>query len=359
MDGDPYEVLGVPRDAEPDAIKRAYRRLALRYHPDRNPGDLESEERFKRITRAYEILGDPVKRRTFDQTGRTDGMPDMSDMFGGFGMDDAMRAFRDFFGFGSPPGEEERGADARVQLDLELSEVALGGSREMEIERDERCPVCDGSGAHPDVGTDECRDCDGTGRITRYRRTMLGTMRSVTTCPSCAGRGVRIRKACPECGGRRLVARKRKVRIEIPAGVTEGHYIRLRGMGHMPPGDGSPGDLIAGISSIDYGEFTREGDDLVYDVELSFPEAVLGTRVSVPTIEGEREDYELPKGVSHGERMVVRRRGIKHLQGMGRGDVVVRAGIHVPGKVPRRDRKLLEQLLEEGRLAPPGRDDGS
>lgn len=354
MSSDPYEVLGVNRDADPKAIKSAYRRLALKYHPDRNPGDRTSEERFKEITQAYEILSDPDKRHRFDRTGSVDGMPDMSDFFGGFGMDDALRAFQDIFGFGRGSSEgSSAGGDVVMDVELELHEVVEGSTREIGIERNEHCSVCDGTGADPEKGVRQCDRCDGQGRLRTVRRTILGTMQSVTTCPSCGGRGRIPVKPCPGCLGSRLESRDRKISVDLPAGVSEGHFIRLRGQGHFPPGDGPPGDLILRIASVDYGMFQRDGYDLVYRTALSFPQAALGSRISIPSSGGGTEEVDLPPGVQPGERLVLKRKGIKKLKGFGRGDLVVIADVYVPEKLSRKEKSVLEELEASTRFKPP------
>jgi molecular chaperone DnaJ len=345
MSTDPYEILGVSRDDDNDTIKSAYRRLALKYHPDRNPGDKEAEEKFKEITKAYEILSDPAKRRRFDMTGSADGMPDMGDFFGGFGLDDAMRAFQDIFGFGRSGGSTvTQGEDVVVDIMLELDEVVSGAKREITVKRNEHCLSCDGSGAHPEHGLETCKRCSGQGRIRTIRRTMLGTMQSVSTCPDCNGRGRLPVKPCPDCGGSRLEQRERTVSVDLPAGVSEGHFIRLRGQGHFPPDEGPPGDLILRIKGIDYGPFERDGFDLLYRTDISFPQAALGTSITIPAVEEESTEIDLPSGIQPGERLVIKRKGIKKLKGFGRGDIVVIPQVYVPQKLSRKEKSLLREL---------------
>jgi molecular chaperone DnaJ len=351
MSSNPYEILGVGREDDHATIKSAYRKLALKYHPDRNPGDRAAEEKFKEITQAYEILSDPGKRDRFDRTGSVDGMPDMSDIFGGFGMDDALRAFQDIFGFGQSR-ETSTGGDTVIDIELDLNEVALGSSRELKIERNEHCRFCDGTGADPSEGLKQCTRCGGHGRIRTVRRTLLGAMQSVSICPSCNGRGKIPVKVCPKCLGSKLESRGRTISVDIPAGITEGHFIRLRGQGHFPGDNGPPGDAIMRIKNIDYGEFHRDGYDLIYRTIVSFPDAALGTEITIPAIEEETVNISIPSGVQPGERLVLKRKGIKKLKGFGRGDIVVIADVYVPKKLSRKEKKALEELGESDHFIP-------
>jgi molecular chaperone DnaJ len=351
MSTDPYGILGVERDADHVTIKSAYRKLALKYHPDRNPGDLAAEEKFKEITQAYEILSDPGKRERFDRTGSPDGMPDMSDFFGGFGMDDALRAFQDIFGFGRAR-ENSVGEDAVIDIELTLKEAALGSSREITVERNEHCSVCNGTGADPEKGMKQCERCGGQGRIRTVRRTLLGAIQSVEACPSCRGAGSIPVEVCRGCKGTRLDSRERKISVDLPAGVSVGHFIRLRGQGHFPQSDGPPGDLILRIRDIDYGLFQREGFDLIYRTRISFPDAALGTEITIPAVEEESIDIPIPPGVQPGEKLVLKKKGIKKLRGFGRGNIVVVADVYVPEKLSRKEKAVLKELGESEHFIP-------
>ena len=343
MNSSPYEILGVSGNADQDTIKSAYRKLALKYHPDRNPGDHRAEEKFKEITKAYEILSDPRKRQAFDRTGSWDGMPNMSEFFTGFGMDDALRAFQDIFGFSRSRGPSP-GADITFDVDLDLKDVVNGTNREISIKRMEHCRICDGTGADPSEGLETCINCGGQGRVRTVRRTLLGAMQSVDICPSCNGRGEIPKKVCSECKGSRLESRERKVVADLPAGISTGHYIRLRGQGHFPESDGPPGDLILRIRKIDFREFVREGDDLVYRTLISFPDAALGTEITIPAIEDESMKIKIPAGVQPGEKLILRKKGIRRLKGFGRGDLIVIADVYVPEQLSRKEKKILEEL---------------
>lgn len=350
----PYETLGVPRDTSDEDIKSAYRRLALQYHPDRNPGDMAAEEKFKEIGRAYEILSDPSRRERFDRFGTTDERPGLGDFFsGGFGLDDALRAFMENFGiggFGSEPGgmggrRVSRGTDVPVEVDLDLAEAVLGAEREIRIRREEVCPTCDGSGADPEEGMMTCLHCGGQGRTRSTRRTILGSFQTVSSCVVCNGSGRLPKKPCGDCRGRGTARRERRINVNLPAGIDNGHFLRLRGQGNHPGGDGVPGDLIVSIRKVDYGDFRKEGDNLIYYLKLSVPEAALGTEVKVIGADGEELRIEIPSGTQPGDEIVLRGEGTGRLRGRGRGNLVVSVGVYVPKKLSRDERKTLEEML--------------
>jgi molecular chaperone DnaJ len=349
----PYETLGVPRNASDEDIKSAYRGLALQYHPDRNPGNAAAEEKFKEIGRAYEILSDPASRERFDRFGTTDeGRPGIGDFFsGGFGLDDALRAFMENFGFGdfgsgSGGSRVSRGSDIEVEVDLDLSEAALGAEREIRLRRDEACETCEGSGADPDEGLMACLQCGGQGRIRSARRTILGNFQTVSACAVCRGSGKLPKKPCGDCGGRGTATRERKISVSLPAGVDGGHFLRLRGQGNHPGGNGVSGDLIVSIRKVSYGDFRREGDNLVYSLTLSVPEAALGTDVEITGADGEELKIEIPAGTQPGDLIVVRGEGTGRLRGRGRGNLIVSVGVYVPRKLSRDEKKTLEDMLE-------------
>ncbi len=342
----PYDVLGVPRDADLDEIKRAYRRLAMECHPDRNPGDRAAEERFKDLTIAYEVLSSPEKRERYDRWGTSDGAPDLSDIFGGFGLDDAMRAFMENFGMGSFGDSRRqrrpRGADIEVPVDLGLREAALGGSRDVRIRRTEPCQECGGTGADESQGWEDCAACSGTGRTRASRRTILGTFETVETCRSCGGAGRRARKQCHACRGSGSATVDRTISVEIPPGISEGYSIRLRAQGHQP-GGALPGDLSLFVRNVDCSPFARAGDDLVYDVTIGFPEAALGTTLDIPTVEGTRK-LDVPSGTQPSDVLTIRGQGMGRLRGRGRGDILVRISVHVPRKLSSSERRMLGEL---------------
>jgi molecular chaperone DnaJ len=355
---DPYEVLGVGREASQSEIKRAYRRLAVEYHPDKNPDDPRAEEKFKRVGEAYEILGDPDKRSRFDRFGSVDGAPDLGDIFGGgFGFDDALRTFMENFGFGGFGGghrstRTRRGHDITVDVELDLEEAALGASRELEVRRSEPCAECDGTGADPEEGMQTCETCGGRGRVRSTRRTFLGSIQTVHECPDCGGAGEKARKRCSSCRGSGATIRRRKLKVDLPAGVSEGHFIRLRGQGDHPGGGGVPGDLIVHVTAVDYGPFRRDGFDLVIERKVSFPQAALGDEITVPLPEGDEDSVELPAGTQPGDELLLKGRGIGRLQQSGRGDLRVLLQVYVPRKLSRRERRALEEMASSRRFRP-------
>lgn len=351
MNIDLYEVLGISRDSNQDTIKSAYRKLAVRYHPDKNPDDREAEEKFKEISRAYEVLYDPEKRAAYDRYGTVDGIPDPSDIFsGGFGLDDALRAFMESFGFGSvfggaASGRGSRvGGDISVSVSLSLEEAALGTRQELEVRRKEPCSRCNGSGADPDAGVKTCLECGGQGRIRRTRRTILGSMSSIEVCAICGGSGKIPEKFCKICRGKGVVSVKRKIKVEIPAGVSEGHYLRLRRQGNTPEGGGIQGDLIVEIGRIDYGSFSRESSDLIYEIDVSFPQAVLGDSIEVPDITGSMRKIDLPAGMQPGEIILLRNEGMQRLNGRSRGNLKIVVNVRVPRKISKEEKHLLHKL---------------
>ncbi len=360
---DPYQVLDISRTADPEQIKKAYRKLALQYHPDRNPGDSVAEERFKEIGRAYEILSDPGQRERFDRFGTTDDQPGMSDFFGGgFGLDDALRAFMENFGiggFGGFGGRRERavrrGKDLTVEVELDLVEAALGGRREFDVKRDEPCPECNGSGADPEEGMMTCRECNGRGRIQTTRRTILGSFQTVSTCSVCDGTGSLPRKSCSSCKGRGIRRNKRTISVNLPAGIDGGHFLRLRGEGHHPGADGMPGDLIVRIRSVDYRDFTRKGDDLVYDLTLSFPSASLGTEVEIVLPDDTVRKVDIPSGIQPGDTIVISGEGMGRLKRRGRGNLVVAISVYVPTRLSKSEKSTLRELLDSKHFIPDGK----
>ena len=350
----PYEVLGVDRSASAEDIKKAYRSAAMKNHPDRNAGDHQAEERFKKVARAYEILSEPSRRDAYDRYGTTEepgsssGMGGMHDIFSGFGLDDAMRAFMENFGFssGGSGSRTVQGDDVTVRVNLDLEEAALGGRQEIEVERNVSCHECSGTGADKAAGSENCRQCNGMGKVSSIRNTLLGSFRTVSQCHVCGGSGTIPVKLCNNCRGRGFEKKKSTIAVDLPAGLSTGHYIRLRGQGHHPGQGGVPGDLKLLVNNIDYGPFIREEDDLVYPLTISFPQAVLGGEFSVPLPGGESLSIKVDSGTSAGTRLKHKHHGMGRLNRRGRGDLLVEIDIHVPGKVKRSDKELLKKLEE-------------
>jgi molecular chaperone DnaJ len=329
---DYYEVLGVPRDASGEDIKRAYRRLARQYHPDANPGDPQAEARFKEIAVAYETLSDPDRRARYDRFGAEGpGEP----MFGGGGIGDIFEAF---FGGGSPfgggggqarPAGPPRGADIEVALELPFEEAVFGAQREVKVRTAVACEVCEATGAAPGTSATRCPDCHGTGQVRRVRPSILGQMVTAGPCPRCGALGQVVESPCPECGGDGRLIGERSYMIDVPPGVDSGSTLRLTGRGAVGPRGGGYGDLYVSIAVRPHPRFERSGFDLVSELHVGLAQAALGAHVRYETLDG-TEDLVVPAGTQSGRVFRLRGRGVPHLGGRGRGDVLVRVVVDVP-----------------------------
>ncbi len=362
---DYYEVLGVQRGATEEEIKKAYRRIAMQYHPDRNPGDKSAEAKFKEATEAYEVLRDPEKRARYDQFGHA-GMggaaggpgPGGYD-FSGFDLADALRAFmRDFgggaggfedlFGGGEARGPG-RGDDLQVRLPLTLEEVASGVEKKIRVKHLKRCATCDGRGGK---GERTCSQCQGRGQVRRVQQTMFGQFVNVTACPRCEGEGHIVSERCAACGGDGRVSETETVSVKVPPGVASGNYIPLRGLGDAGRRGGPAGDLIVLIEEKEHEVFERHGDDLVMDLPVSFATLALGGKVEVTLLGGGTQSVDVSAGTASGHGVRLRGKGLPGLRG-GRGDLLVRLMVWVPAKLTGAERKLLEELRKgEGLKAP-------
>jgi molecular chaperone DnaJ len=343
---DYYGVLGVPRDASPETIKKAYRKLARELHPDVNP-DPATQEKFKDVTAAYEVLSDPNKRQMYDLGGDplSPGGGAGGNPFGGagFGFSDIMDAF---FGGGSsrgPRSRVQRGQDALIRLEIELHEAAFGVTREIQIDTATVCDACHGDGAAPGSRPVTCDMCGGRGEISSVQRSFLGQVVTARPCAQCRGYGTVIPSPCPECGGDGRVRVRRTLKIKIPAGVDTGTRIQLTGEGEVGPGGGPPGDLYVEILEVPHPHFTREGDDLHCTVTLPMTAAALGTTISLETLDGP-EQLVVKPGTQSGARMRVVDRGVQHLRGTGRGDLLVHLEVQTPTKLDARQEQLLREL---------------
>jgi molecular chaperone DnaJ len=353
---DYYDVLGVPRDASEADIKRAYRRLAMEFHPDRNNGAKQAEERFKEVTEAYEVLRDGERRARYDRFGAagaraTSGFggvhPDLAEALSIFMRDFGnMGGFDAFFGGGERSRRSHRrGADVRLNVTVSLAEVVTGTRRTVKLRTLQKCDTCDGSGAKPGTGTDVCDTCRGVGEVQRATQSFLGQFVSVTACPSCNGQGVRIRDLCDTCRGDGRTRGERTVEVDIPPGVSSNNYLTMRGEGQAGPRGGPAGDLVAVIEVEDDPRFERHGDDLVHDLPVSFSQAALGGEAVVPTPTGSVK-LSLPPGTQSGSVLTLRGEGLPPLNSGRRGDLHVRIRVWTPVKLRPEAEQLFERLRE-------------
>lgn len=347
---DYYEVLGLDRGASDSTIKAAYRKAALNFHPDRNPGNEEAEGKFKEASEAYEVLSDPQKRSTFDRFGHQglsgqgfQGFHDVGDIFSSFGS-----IFEEFFGFsGGPFGgtgtrRSRRGADLRYDLTIDFEESVFGVERDIEFERAEECETCHGSRAEPG-GKTTCDTCGGIGQVRRSQ----GFFSVQTTCPRCRGEGESITKPCHTCSGKGIKKVRKKISVKIPAGVDTGLRLRVSGEGEGGATGGSPGDLYVVLHVKESDRFERDNHDLILNQPIGIAQASLGCKLSIPTLEGE-QSVEVPPGVQFGHRLTIPGAGVPHLRGMGRGDLHIQIEVVVPRKLSKEQKELLKQFAEKG-----------
>jgi molecular chaperone DnaJ len=368
---DYYEVLGVGREASTDEIKKAYRKLALRYHPDKNPGDKEAEEKFKEATEAYEVLRDGEKRSQYDQFGHAGfagaGAGGFGGYSGGFDLSDALRAFmRDFGGFGgfedlfgSGTGSKRRGGravfrgnDLKVMLKLTLREVAKGAKKKIKVTRRVSCSSCEGSGAKSGTKRTACPACSGTGEIRQVSRSLFGQFVNITICPTCNGEGNIVTDPCKTCTGDGRVKGSKSIEVQIPAGVTSGNYITLEGQGDAGPRGGPSGDLIILIEELEDDIFERHGDDILCDLPVSFSQLALGARVEIPTLDG-KAALKIPPGTHSHKILRLKGKGIQHLRSNRRGDQLVRLIAWTPQRLDREALSAFEELEKKVKEKPP------
>ncbi|MBR3726059.1 MAG: molecular chaperone DnaJ [Prevotella sp.] len=360
MKRDYYEVLGVGKQASEDEIKKAYRKIAIKYHPDRNPDDKDAEEKFKEAAEAYSVLSDAQKRQQYDQFG-FDGLNGMGG-FGGFGaggfsMDDIFSMFGDVFGgrggfggFGGFGGGRQRtqyrGSDLRLKVRLTLQEVATGVTKKFKLKKDVTCPHCHGSGAENGSGSETCPTCGGQGYTMRTVRSILGMMQTQSECPTCHGEGTIIKNKCKECRGTGIVKGEEVVEINIPAGVSEGMVVNVPGKGNTGQHNGINGNIQVFVEEEENDTFIRDGQNLLYNLLLDFPTAALGGEVEIPTLGEKKRKIKIESGTQPGKTIRLEDEGLPAVQGYGRGkgDIIVNINVYVPKTLSREEKETLEQL---------------
>ena len=359
---DYYEVLGVSKSASEDEIKKAYRKIAIKYHPDRNPGDKEAEEKFKEAAEAYDVLHDPKKRQNYDQFG-FNGPLGGDGGFGGFGgasmnMDDIFSMFGDIFGghgfggFGGGGGQRRpqqyRGSDLRLKVRLTLEEINQGVTKKFKVRKDITCSHCNGSGAEAGSDREQCPTCHGTGYISHTTQSIFGMMQTQGVCPTCGGEGTVIKNKCHECHGEGVVKGEEVVEIKIPAGVAEGMVVNVPGKGNAGRRNGVNGDIQVFIEEELHELFVRDGNNLIYNLLLDFPTAALGGEVEIPTIEGTKLRVKIDSGTQPGKTLRLRGKGLPAVQGYGsgKGDLIVNISVYVPKTLSRDEKEALQRFKD-------------
>lgn len=350
---DYYEILNVSRDASQDEIKSAFRKLAKKYHPDLNPNYKEAERKFKEINEAYEVLGDPEKRKRYDTFGH-DGVNGQGNFEGGFGgFSDIFDDIFDFDIFGGGFGRSSsrrrgpvRGADLRYNLDLEFEEAIFGVEKEIQIRRSDTCSTCNGSGAKPGTQKETCSKCNGRGEVRYAQQTPFGQFVRVATCDQCGGTGEIIREKCQSCSGTGKEMKNKRIKVKVPAGVDTGSIISIRGEGEAGENGGLPGDLFIYITVKEHEIFERKGNDIYLTVPISFTDAALGAEIEIPTLEG-TESFTIPAGTQPGTSFRLRNKGVPNVKGIGKGDLYLQVEVKVPTKLTQRQKELLKEFAKE------------
>ena len=368
MKRDYYEILGVSKGASADEIKKAYRKVAMHYHPDRNPGDKASEEKFKEAAEAYEILSDTDKKAKYDRFGHQAfgpgmgggggrGASSMEDIFSQFGDVFGDDAFGSFFGGGRRGGgggqrtRGQRGSNLRIKMKLTLEEIATGVTKKVKVKKNVVCNTCAGSGAKDKNSVQTCNTCHGSGQVKRVTNTFLGQMQTVTACPTCHGEGQTVTAKCTACRGEGRVYGEEEISIDIPAGVQEGMQLSMSGKGNAGERGGSNGDLIIQIEEESHPELHRDGLNVAYDLYISFPDAVFGTSVEVPTIDG-RAKIKIPAGTQSGKIFRLKGKGFPEVQGYHRGDELVYVNVWTPQDLTSEEKSILEKLNSSNNFKP-------
>lgn len=368
---DYYEVLGVNKSASEGEIKKAYRKTAMKYHPDKNPDDKSAEEKFKEAAEAYEVLSDGDKKARYDRFGHAGVDPNMGGGFGGRGgmsMDDIFSQFGDvfadspfesFFGGGARGGAQrrtgQRGSNLRIKVKMTLKEIAEGTTKKIKVKKQVSCKTCSGSGAKDASSKSTCGTCRGSGYVRQVKNTFLGQMQTTAACPTCNGSGNVITAKCGNCKGEGREYGEETIEIEIPAGVSEGMQLSMAGKGNAGPQGGRPGDLLINIEEVEHETLQRDGNNVIYELFLTFPDAAIGTSVEVPTISG-KVKIKIPAGTQGGKLFRLKGKGFPEVQGYGKGDQLIHVNIWTPKSLSTEEKKILEKLGSSENFQPqPGK----
>ena len=359
-----YEVLGIGKNASADEIKKAYRKKAIEFHPDKNPGDKQAEENFKAAAEAYEVLSDPQKRQRYDQFGHAGlgGAAGGGGYGGGMSMDDIFSHFGDIFGghfggFGGFGGQRgggtrvRKGSDLRVKVRLTLSEIATGVEKKIKVKKYVMCSHCNSTGAAHGSQPVTCSTCNGSGRVTRVQQTILGQMQTASDCPTCGGEGKIIKDKCAHCGGEGIVREDEIITINIPAGVMEGMQLSMAGKGNAARRGGVNGDLLVLVEEEQHPELIRDENDLIYNLLLTFPTAILGGSVEVPTVDG-KVKVTINPGTQPGKVLRLRGKGLPSVNRYGTGDLLINIGVYIPENLNKDEKAMIEKLSHSANVKP-------
>ncbi len=363
---DYYEILGVSRTATIEEIKKAYRKIAIKYHPDKNPGNKEAEEKFKEAAEAYSVLSDPEKRQRYDQFGHAGVGSSGSGGFSGMNMDDIFSNFSDIFGdiFGGGFGggfssghsrarkQQKKGSNIKISISLTLEEIAKGVTKKIKIKKLVACEHCNGTGAKNGTSFRTCPTCHGSGMVTQVRSSFFGRVQTTSVCPTCGGEGRLINENCQYCHGEGVIKKEEIIELNIPAGVEDGMQLRYRGKGNAPKRGGINGDLIVEIHEKEHEHFIRDGENLHYDLFLSIPDAALGTQVEIPTLEGKAR-IKIEPGTQPSKILRLKGKGLPTYGRRDRGDLFINVNVWIPEKLTKEERKILEKLQTSENFIPP------